>query len=305
MAPAPFFKSHAHLAYIRFITVVFHFITFFINSNPTVPISSHPFKMDSKSTKQVIKRKQRKANRNSKSIHTSSKPTIKSTTAHITTFSQPFNQSPIHFSRRFLKLNLTSINTQQPAAPKTTKTTTIKQHESEDDLSEDEQPAPVVPPVATDLIITPAAIKQLKHLNKNVTAPDPPFGLRVTVDTGGCSGFQYIYNKVPLPADAPQGVLDALAHLATEAQATSDPTEVTDQMLIPADQDLFFVRQQQFLVTDDVSMTFLKGSKLDYKTELIRSGFAVVGNPNVDLACGCGTSFSRKEKEKEKDKTAV
>ena len=39
----------------------------------------------------------------------------------------------------------------------------------------------------------------------------------------------------------------------------------------------------------------IKGSTLDYKTEMIRTAFEIVDNPNAEIGCSCGTSFSPKE----------
>lgn len=48
------------------------------------------------------------------------------------------------------------------------------------------------------------------------------------------------------------------------------------------------------VVTDAASVPFLQGATLDHFSELIRTGFRVIGNPNSDHACSCGTSFSIK-----------
>lgn len=48
------------------------------------------------------------------------------------------------------------------------------------------------------------------------------------------------------------------------------------------------------VVVDDLSMTFLAGSMVDYHKELIRSSFTIVGNPNAELGCSCGVSFALK-----------
>jgi len=45
----------------------------------------------------------------------------------------------------------------------------------------------------------------------------------------------------------------------------------------------------------------LRGSKIDYVEEMIRSSFAVVDNPNSESACGCGSSFAMKNFEANKD----
>lgn len=80
--------------------------------------------------------------------------------------------------------------------------------------------------------------------------------LRVAVDGGGCSGFQY---RIELGA-------------------------VEDDDLVLKDADAK-------VVIDPISLPFLQGAIIDYKEELIGSRF-VVDNPNVASQCGCGTSFS-------------
>ena len=78
--------------------------------------------------------------------------------------------------------------------------------------------------------------------------------LRITVDGGGCSGFQY---KLEL-------------------------TEDID------DKDLKF---ENTVVTDDISIAFLKDSLVKFDDALIGSEFKIE-NPNAVSGCGCGTSFS-------------
>lgn len=81
--------------------------------------------------------------------------------------------------------------------------------------------------------------------------------LRITVNGGGCSGFQYTFD------------LD-------------DKT---------GDEDLVFTHNGAGVVTDDVSIGFLNGCTVDFKDELGAAFFAI-DNPNASSSCGCGTSFS-------------
>lgn len=78
--------------------------------------------------------------------------------------------------------------------------------------------------------------------------------LRITVEGGGCSGFQY------------------KMELTSEVNA----------------QDLTFA---EAVVTDDVSLPFLDGSVVSFDESLIGSEFKIK-NPNAVAGCGCGTSFA-------------
>jgi len=84
-----------------------------------------------------------------------------------------------------------------------------------------------------------------------------PKALRVAVEGGGCSGFQY---EIAL-ADA------------------------------PAPDDLVLEKDGQRVLIDPVSLPFLAGAEIDFADELIGARF-VVNNPNATSSCGCGTSFS-------------
>ena len=81
--------------------------------------------------------------------------------------------------------------------------------------------------------------------------------LRVAVEGGGCSGFQYQFDLV----EAPQA------------------------------DDLRVERDGAAALVDEVSLAFLKGSEIDFVDELAGAEFRV-RNPNAKSSCGCGVSFS-------------
>ena len=80
--------------------------------------------------------------------------------------------------------------------------------------------------------------------------------LRVAVEGGGCSGFQY------------EIALDA-----------------------PGAEDLVLEGNGEKVVVDTVSLPFLENAVIDFSEELIGARF-VINNPNATSSCGCGTSFS-------------
>ena len=95
---------------------------------------------------------------------------------------------------------------------------------------------------------------------------NPALALRVTVESGGCHGFQYLMSLT-----------------STSAISASDDTvfEASDG-------------SGAKVVMDEPSLELLKGSKVDYTMELIGSQFKIVGNPAATSSCGCGTSFDIK-----------
>ena len=84
--------------------------------------------------------------------------------------------------------------------------------------------------------------------------------LRVEVDSGGCSGFQY-------------------------------NIEMCD---IIKDTDIQFQHDGVTIVVDEITLDMIKGSTIHYKDEMIRSAFEVLDNPNSEQNCSCGTSFAPK-----------
>ncbi|KAG6961033.1 hypothetical protein JG687_00007890 [Phytophthora cactorum] len=110
-----------------------------------------------------------------------------------------------------------------------------------------------------DLIITPTAAQAPAERQKTDNLM-----LRVAVEGGGCSGFQYV--------------------IEFEKDAAPD-----------AEEDVVFEQHGGKVVVDKESLELIRGSTVDYEQELIRSAFAVVNNPNAVSGCGCGTSFDLKD----------
>ena len=104
-----------------------------------------------------------------------------------------------------------------------------------------------LPPKVTD-----RAFARLAEIN----ASDQGQALRVAVEGGGCSGFQY------------EIALDT-----------------------PSEDDLVLEGMGQKVVVDTVSLPFLENAVIDFTEELIGARF-VIENPNATSSCGCGTSFS-------------
>jgi iron-sulfur cluster assembly accessory protein len=98
--------------------------------------------------------------------------------------------------------------------------------------------------------------------------------LRVFVDAGGCSGFQYQF-EMDTELDEEEDVV-LVARTMTSSSSSSSLTS------------------SPRVVTDEASLKFLEGSTLDYAIEMIKSSFVVRDNPNSESACGCGSSFAMK-----------
>ncbi len=105
-----------------------------------------------------------------------------------------------------------------------------------------------LPPKVTD-----RAFARLAEIN----ATNGSKALRIAVEGGGCSGFQY---EIKL-----------------------------DEAL--ADDDLVLEKDGQKVLIDSVSLPFLSNAVIDFTQELIGARF-VIENPNATSSCGCGTSFS-------------
>jgi iron-sulfur cluster assembly accessory protein len=81
--------------------------------------------------------------------------------------------------------------------------------------------------------------------------------LRVSVEGGGCSGFQYKFGMEQ----------------------------------VRADDDLVIARDGAMVLVDPVSVQYMVGSEIDFVEDLIGAAFKVK-NPNATASCGCGTSFA-------------
>jgi iron-sulfur cluster assembly accessory protein len=95
---------------------------------------------------------------------------------------------------------------------------------------------------------------------------NPSLALRVTVQSGGCHGFQYLMS------------LTSSSDISPEEDTVFEADDGTGATV----------------VMDEPSLELLKGSKVDYTMELIGSQFKIVGNPAATSSCGCGTSFDIK-----------
>ena len=105
------------------------------------------------------------------------------------------------------------------------------------------------------MILEDSAVTKLKDILAEEN--NPSLKLRVFVQGGGCSGFQYGF--------------------------TFDEDQNED------DFDLTF--DGVSILVDSMSSQYLQGAKIDYKEDLMGSSFAI-DNPNAETTCGCGSSFN-------------
>ncbi|SPJ23719.1 HesB/IscA family protein [Palleronia abyssalis] len=104
-----------------------------------------------------------------------------------------------------------------------------------------------LPPKVTD-----RAFARLSEINAAAQGQ----ALRVAVEGGGCSGFQY-----EIKLDAPE------------------------------EDDLILEKDGERVLVDQISLPFLAGAVIDFTEELIGARFTI-DNPNATSSCGCGTSFA-------------
>ena len=108
--------------------------------------------------------------------------------------------------------------------------------------------------IPTDITLTDSAVRRIGEI---LSAEPAGAMLRVSVEGGGCSGFQY---KFDVEHDR-------------------------------ADDDLVLEKNNATVLIDPISVGFLAGSEIDFVDDLIGSAFKII-NPNAKSSCGCGTSFS-------------
>ncbi|KAI1265241.1 hypothetical protein F5Y18DRAFT_63784 [Xylariaceae sp. FL1019] len=151
--------------------------------------------------------------------------------------------------------------------------------------------------------ITPRAANRLSQIM--VKDSNPYLALRIQVESGGCHGFQYLMSLTTLPTTIPSSLPptpEECAPSATTAATTSPPTLTDDDVIFVFSPDseaassagTADILTQPKIVLDTPSLELLKGSKVDFTTELIGSQFKIVDNPLATSSCGCGTSFDIK-----------
>ncbi len=107
---------------------------------------------------------------------------------------------------------------------------------------------------SSGIVLSESAARKVQQLVSD--RQNPELMLRVYIEGGGCSGFQYGFD------------------LAEEA----------------GDDDTIIERDGARMVVDPLSFQYLMGAEVDYKNDLIGARFVVV-NPNAVTTCGCGASF--------------
>ena len=108
--------------------------------------------------------------------------------------------------------------------------------------------------VPENIALTGQAVTKAKQLRAR--QGDKTLALRVGIEGGGCSGFQYVF-------DFEKNI---------------------------EDDDIVFENDGMQLVIDPLSFQYLSGSTVDYKEDLSGAQFIII-NPNAKTTCGCGMSF--------------
>ena len=106
----------------------------------------------------------------------------------------------------------------------------------------------------SSVTVSERAARRIGEILKNEPAGTM---LRVSVEGGGCSGFQYKFDM--------------------DREKASD--------------DIVISRDGATVLIDPMSVEYMAGSEIDFVDDLIGASFKVK-NPNATASCGCGTSFS-------------
>eukprot|EP00189_Rhodosorus_marinus_P007891 CAMPEP_0184753822 /NCGR_PEP_ID=MMETSP0315-20130426/44303_1 /TAXON_ID=101924 /ORGANISM="Rhodosorus marinus, Strain UTEX LB 2760" /LENGTH=151 /DNA_ID=CAMNT_0027233213 /DNA_START=73 /DNA_END=528 /DNA_ORIENTATION=- len=112
----------------------------------------------------------------------------------------------------------------------------------------------------SEVRVSDRCVQRLKEISSSRGGAD--VALRITVEGGGCSGFQYTFNL--------------------------------EEFRRPTQDEHVFEKDGMKVIVDDVSLPFISGSEVDFEEEMIRTSFKIVDNPNSDSSCSCGSSFSAK-----------
>ncbi|KAI0764338.1 hypothetical protein BD413DRAFT_606301 [Trametes elegans] len=127
---------------------------------------------------------------------------------------------------------------------------------------EDEPDIDLIPPEEATLTITDRAAEKERASADGAARPEP--ALRIAVESGGCHGYQY--------------------KLQVDHNRAPDDYHFSHPHIKPSN-----------VYVDAVSMSLLKGSTVDFATELIGSSFRVAENPQAKgSSCGCGVSWELK-----------
>lgn len=100
--------------------------------------------------------------------------------------------------------------------------------------------------------------RAVRRIARILSAEPDGTSLRVSVEGGGCSGFQYKYDLVQ------------------------------DQ---PAADEILLARDGARVLIDQISLQYMGGSEIDFVDDLMGQSFQI-RNPLASASCGCGTSFS-------------
>ena len=132
---------------------------------------------------------------------------------------------------------------------------------------------------------------------------NPNRALRISVESGGCHGFQYLmslttlppFNSSPLQEESSPALNTSSSD--PNAMPSPPPPEAEGKKEKLDEDDTVFAADDGSgakVVMDGPSLEVLKGSKVDYTMELIGSQFKIVDNPLATSSCACGPRFDIK-----------